>query len=47
MATIREFRIVENEGGYEVARVSKFYSLDMILAIGYRVRSNVGMQFRN
>ncbi|MFA5577757.1 MAG: virulence RhuM family protein [Tissierellaceae bacterium] len=46
-STIREFRIVQNEGGRQVARSTKFYNLDMILAIGYRVRSNVGMQFRN
>ena len=46
-STIREFRIVQNEGGREVARKIKFYNLDMILAIGYRVRSNVGVQFRN
>ncbi|WIV12891.1 virulence RhuM family protein [Proteiniborus sp. MB09-C3] len=46
-STIREFRIVQNEGGREVARDTKFYNLDMILAIGYRVRSNVGVQFRN
>lgn len=46
-STIREFRIVQNEGGREVTRNTKFYNLDMILAIGYRVRSNVGMQFRN
>ena len=46
-STIREFRIVQNEGGREVARNTKFYNLDMILAIGYRVRSNVGVQFRN
>ena len=38
---------VQDEGGREVARDIKFYNLDMILAIGYRVRSNVGMQFRN
>lgn len=46
-STIREFRIVQNEGGRKVARSTKFYNLDMILAIGYRVRSNVGVQFRN
>jgi len=45
-SSIREFRIVQNEGGRDVARDTKFYNLDMILAIGYRVRSNVGMQFR-
>ncbi len=46
-ATIRKFLIVQNEGGREVERNSNFYNLDMILAIGYRVRSNVGVQFRN
>ena len=25
----------------------KFYNLDMILAIGYRVRSHIGLQFKN
>lgn len=38
---------VQNEGGREIKRKIKFYNLDMILAIGYRVRSNVGSQFRN
>ena len=46
-ATIRKFLIVRIEGGREVERNSNFYNLDMILAIGYRVRSNVGVQFRN
>lgn len=46
-STIWEFRIVQNEGDREVTRDIKFYNLDMILAIGYRVRSNVGIQFRN
>lgn len=46
-STIWEFRIVQNEGEREVTRDIKFYNLDMILAIGYRVRSNVGIQFRN
>ena len=37
---------VQNEGGREVNRSVKCYNFDMILAIGYRVRSNVGMHFR-
>jgi len=45
--TSKNYLLVQNEGGREVARDTKFYNLDMILAIGYRVRSNVGMQFRN
>jgi hypothetical protein len=45
-ATIRKFRIVQKEGGREVARAVDHYNLDMILAIGYRVRSLRGTQFR-
>ena len=46
-STSKIYLLVQNEGGREVARSTKFYNLDMILAIGYRVRSNVGVQFRN
>ncbi len=45
-ATIRKFRIVQNEGSRKVARDVEHYDLHMILAIGYRVRSHVGNQFR-
>ena len=45
-ATIRNFRIVRQEGARQVQREIKHYSLDMILAVGYRVRSNVGIHFR-
>lgn len=45
-ATIRKFRIVQTEGIRQVERLVDFYSLDMILAIGYRVRSHRGVQFR-
>ena len=44
--TIRNFRIVQTEGSRSVSREVKHYSLDMILAVGYRVRSNVGVHFR-
>lgn len=44
--TIRKFRIVQSEGIRQVERLVDFYSLDMILAIGYRVRSHRGVQFR-
>jgi len=46
-STCAFFAQVQKEGEREVERKIKFYNLDMILAIGYRVRSNVGMQFRN
>lgn len=45
-ATIRKFRIVRSEGGRQVARIIDHYSLDAILAVGYRVRSQRGIQFR-
>ncbi len=44
--TIRNFRIVQSEGKRRVNREIKHYNLDMILAVGYRVRSNVGIHFR-
>lgn len=45
-ATIRKFRIVQTEGSREVARHVDHYNLDVVLAVGYRVRSNRGTQFR-
>lgn len=44
--TIRKFRIVRQEGNREVARQIDHYNLDAILAVGYRVRSHRGTQFR-
>jgi hypothetical protein len=45
-ATIRSFRIVRSEGTRQVAREIEHYSLPAILAVGYRVRSQRGTQFR-
>ncbi len=45
-ATIRSFRIVQREGTRDVARNVEHYSLDAILAVGYRVRSARGTAFR-
>lgn len=45
-ATCKEYLQVQTEGGREVKRQLKHYSLPMILAIGYRVRSGRGTQFR-
>ena len=44
--TCKEFLQVQNEGAREVSRTRKFYSLPAILAVGYRVRSHRGTQFR-
>lgn len=45
-ATIRSFRIVQREGSRDVSRSVEHYSLDTILAVGYRVRSHRGTAFR-
>ena len=45
-ATVRKFRTVQIEGTRQVTRERDYYNLDMILAVGYRVRSNVGIHFR-
>ncbi len=45
-ATIRKFRIVQTEGKREVARMVEFYNLDMIISVGYRVKSHVATRFR-
>ena len=45
-ATVRKFRTVQNEGNRQVSRDITYYNLDMIIAIGYRVRSSVGTRFR-
>ena len=44
--TIKSYLIVRNEGGRQVSRPVMHYNLPAILAIGYRVRSHRGTQFR-
>ena len=45
-ATCKEYLQVQKEGPREISRVRKFYDLRAILAVGYRVRSHRGTQFR-
>jgi hypothetical protein len=45
-STTEEFSVVQTEGGREVGRNSKMYSLEAIIAVGYRVNSERGTQFR-
>lgn len=45
-ATCKRFLQVQSEGGRQVSRRRKHYSLEAILAVGYRVRSTRGTQFR-
>lgn len=44
--TLRKFRIVQTEGTREVAREVAHYNLDVIISVGYRVKSPRGVQFR-
>ena len=44
--TIRKFRIVRQEGTRRVQRQIDHYNLEAVLAVGYRVRSRRGVQFR-
>ena len=45
-ATIRKYLIVQTEGTRQVRRAVDHYNLEMIIAVGYRVRSTRGTQFR-
>ncbi len=45
-STTEEFSLVQNEGDREVQRKVKMYSLEAIIAVGYRVNSERGAQFR-
>ncbi|MDO8294454.1 MAG: virulence RhuM family protein [Gallionella sp.] len=45
-ATVRLFRTVQHEGDRAVTREVEHYNLDMVLALGFRVRSPVGVRFR-
>lgn len=44
--TVKDYLTVQNEGGRRVSRELAYYSLEAILAVGYRVRSRRGTQFR-
>ncbi|WP_223869860.1 RhuM family protein [Paenibacillus sabuli] len=45
-ATIRKNRKVQTEGQRQVEREISFYNLELTIAVGYRVRSHRGTQFR-
>ena len=46
MATVKEYLTVQSEGNREVQRKIKHYNLDVIISVGYRVKSLRGTQFR-
>lgn len=45
-ATVRKFRTVQTEGNRNVERELDYYNLDVIISVGYRVKSLQGTQFR-
>jgi len=44
--TVAFFATVQNEGGREIERKIVYYNLDVIISVGYRVKSLRGTQFR-
>ena len=46
MATVANFATVQKEGDRTVTRQVEYYNLDMVLSVGYRVKSNRGIEFR-
>lgn len=45
-STVRNFRIVQNEGSREVTREIEYFNLDAVISVGYRVNSKRATQFR-
>ena len=45
-STVAKFATVQEEGGRRVSRDIEYYNLDMIISVGYRVKSNRGVEFR-
>ena len=45
-STVAKFATVQNEGGRAVTREIEYYNLDMIISVGYRVKSKRGVEFR-
>ena len=45
-ATVKDFLTVRREGKREVKRLLEYYNLDMIISVGYRVKSHVAIRFR-
>ncbi|MGI9192305.1 MAG: virulence RhuM family protein [Chitinophagaceae bacterium] len=45
-STVAYFATVQNEGGRNIERQIEFYNLDVIISVGYRVKSKQGTQFR-
>ena len=44
-STVAKFATVQNEGGRIIERQIEYYNLDVIISVGYRVKSKQGTQF--
>ena len=45
-STVKEFLTVQKEGNRKIERKVKYYNLDMIISLGYRIKSKVATNFR-
>ncbi|MBN2314870.1 MAG: virulence RhuM family protein [Sedimentisphaerales bacterium] len=45
-ATVKDYLIVQTEGARKVSRQVKHYNLDMIISVGYRIKSHIATRFR-
>ncbi len=45
-STVKDFLTVQSEGNREVERIVKYYNLDMIISLGYRIKSKIATNFR-
>ena len=46
VSTVKDYLTVQTEGGRTVKRTLRYYNLDVIISVGYRVKSQVGTRFR-
>ena len=46
LPTVANFATVQNEGGRSIERNIEYYNLDVIISVGYRVKSKRGIEFR-
>ena len=45
-SSVKEYLTVQKEGERQVSRNTKYYNLDVIISVGYRVKSQRGVEFR-
>jgi len=45
-ATCKDFLQVQTEGSRKVGRKQKFYNLDVVISVGYRIKSRIATKFR-